>query len=315
MTTVREDAAFVLEPLGPFSLGEAARFWEGFTPAALAGLDPRGHLHMAFAVEGSWAAAGVCVRETIGKIEGRVYGNVDAQAVKGQVARILSLDVDGRAFEEVGKRDQVVAELQRRYRGLRPVCFYSTYEAAVWAVLSQRVQMRQAARVKDRMREALGETVDIHGEPMRAFPAPQVLLELTTFEGLFGNKLGHPHAVAHAALAGDLDAVQLRSLPEAAALKELQALPGIGPFSSELILLRGAGHPDYLTLVEPRFRRAVEIAYQLDHAPTDDDLRHISDKWPPYRMWVTFLLRQAVELTRRPPTPETRAARRPTENR
>ena len=65
-----------------------------------------------------------------------------------------------------------------------------------------------------------------------------------------------------------------------------QALPGIGPFSSELILLRGAGHPDYLTFVEPRFRVAVTHAYRLDHLATDDDLRRIS------AAWMTFLLRQ-----------------------
>ncbi|MBV8717477.1 MAG: DNA-3-methyladenine glycosylase 2 family protein, partial [Chloroflexi bacterium] len=71
-----------------------------------------------------------------------------------------------------------------------------------------------------------------------------------------------------------------------------RALPGIGPFGSELILLRGAGHPDYLTLVEPKFRRAVRQAYGLDHEPTDDDLWRISEPWRPYRMWQTFLLRQ-----------------------
>ena len=30
----------------------------------------------------------------------------------------------------------------------------------------------------------------------------------------------------------------------------LQRLPGIGPFSAQLILLRGAGHPDFLTFAE-----------------------------------------------------------------
>jgi DNA-3-methyladenine glycosylase II len=85
----------------------------------------------------------------------------------------------------------------------------------------------------------------------------------------------------------------LRSQPEDEALNRLRQLAGIGPFSSELILLRGAGHPDYLTLLEPRFRHAVARAYRLDHLPTDDDLRRISEPWRPYRMWVTFLLRQA----------------------
>ncbi|HEY2595844.1 MAG TPA: DNA-3-methyladenine glycosylase 2 family protein, partial [Chloroflexota bacterium] len=182
-----------------------------------------------------------------------------------------------------------------RQPGLRPVCFYSPYEAAIWAILSQRVQMRQAANLKDRLRETFGELVGIHGQPMRAFPSPEALLGVQTFPGVFASKISSLHAVARAALEGQLDAAYLRSLSDDEALRHLRSLSGIGPFSAELILLRGAGHSDYLTLLEPRFRQAVATAYRLDSLPSDDDLRHLSDRWRPYRMWVTFLLRQSSE--------------------
>jgi DNA-3-methyladenine glycosylase II len=285
---------FEIQPLGPFSLQAATRFWGGFTPAAHDGPDADGHLHMAFAVEGAWSTAGVCVREVGTSIVCDVYGDPtpDADRIKRQTARILSLDVDGRGFPDIGKVDPVAADLQRRYPGLRPVCFYSPYEAAVWAILSQRISMHQAAATKLRISETFGGLVSIHGQPMRAFPPPSALLELEHFPGLFGRKPEYLRGMARAALDGDLDGAYLRSLPDDAALAHLRDLPGIGPFSSELILLRGAGHPDYLTLVEPRFRQAVADCYGLDHQPTDTDLRRISDNWRPYRMWQTFLLRQ-----------------------
>jgi DNA-3-methyladenine glycosylase II len=254
---------------------------------------------MAFAVEGSWRTAGVCVRQDDGQLSGRVFAERedDVDSIARQTARILSLDVDGRQFGAVGQRDPVVADLQRRYPGLRPVCFYSPYEAAVWAILSQRIQMRQAAAIKARLSETLGDLVDIHGQPMRAFPGPEKLVDLQEFAGLFANKASQLRALASAALAGELDWAHLRSRPEAEALTALQRLPGVGPFSAELILLRGAGHPDELTLVEPRFRDAVTRAYQLDHSVTDDELRVISEAWRPYRTWVTFLLRQDGALS------------------
>jgi DNA-3-methyladenine glycosylase II len=297
--------SFTLEPLGPFSLEAAARFWGGFTPAGHTGLDDAGHLHMAFAQDGTWRTVGVCLRSVDGTLTADVYGPdvyggadlaADAEALRLQTARILSLNVDGRGLADVGKRDPVAAQLLARFPGLRPVCFYTPYEAAVWAVVSHRIQMRQAAVVKGRLAEAFGDNVSIHGQPMRAFPSPRTLVELTEFPGLFGRKPAHIAAIAAAALAGDLDATTLRSLPDTAALAQLQALPGIGPFSAELILLRGAGHPDYLTLLEPRFRRAVRQAYALDHDPTDTELEHISKVWRPYRMWITFLLRQQAAV-------------------
>jgi DNA-3-methyladenine glycosylase II len=284
---------FTLQPLGPFSLRAAAAFWGGFAPAAHTGLDDQGHLHMAFPVEGSWATAGVCVREVDGAIVAAVFGQgLDVETVRRQTARILSLDVDGRAFEEVGRRDPVAGELQQRYPGLRPVCFYSPYEAAAWAIISHRIHRQHAATIKTRLCEALGETVDIHGQPMRAFPAPQQLLGVAELPGLSGRKPDNLRAVAQAALAGRLDAAYLRSLPDEQALASLQELPGIGPFGAQLILLRGAGHPDYLTFVEPKFRQALGRAYGLDAEPSDADLRRVSQAWRPYRMWVTFLLRQ-----------------------
>jgi DNA-3-methyladenine glycosylase II len=286
------ETRFSLEPLGEFSLRAAARFWGGFTPAGHPDADADGHLHMAFPVEGSWANVGVCVREVDGELIGHAYGDVEVEIVQRQTARILSLDVDGRGFADVGRRDPIAAELQQRFPGLRPVCFYSAYEAATWAILSQRVRMQQAAIIKTRLLEAHGELVSIHGQSMRAFPAPQVLAGLRDFAGLFGNKVAGLRAIATAALAGDLDSAYLRSLPDAEALAQLQALPGIGPFSSQLILLRGAGHPDVLTFEEPRLRRAVTRAYGLDHDASDADLRRISEAWRPYRTWMTFLLRQ-----------------------
>jgi DNA-3-methyladenine glycosylase II len=63
-------------------------------------------------------------------------------AIRDQVARILSLDLDGSGFAAVGRADPVVAGLQRRYPGLRPVSFWSPYEAAAWAIIGQRIRIR-----------------------------------------------------------------------------------------------------------------------------------------------------------------------------
>jgi len=44
------------EVLGPWSLETSRRFWEGFTPAALAGQPAGPGLHTVFCVEGTGAA-------------------------------------------------------------------------------------------------------------------------------------------------------------------------------------------------------------------------------------------------------------------
>lgn len=293
----RGTGCFEPRPLGPYSLAASARFLEGFAPAAYEAAEA-GHLHLAFVGDGGGGeeVAGVCVREEEGGvIFGEVFGEADPGVVGRQVERILSLDVDGRGFPEVGERDPVVGRLRARYPGLRPVGFYSPYEAAAWALIGHRVPIVRAARIKARMAEELGQTVAIHGGREHAFPGPSRLAGLEGFPGLFGRKVEYLRHLGREAAAGKLDAAYLRSLPAEEALARLRDLPGVGPFSAELILLRGVGEPDHLPANEPRLGRAVAMAYGLDRPPTEQELGRISERWKPYRTWVSLHLRAMLE--------------------
>lgn len=288
--------SFRITPKGPFSLEASTRFLEGFAPAAYDGTQGLRHLHLAFPVEGSWeATAGVCVRQTDKVVSGEIFGDADREAVRRQVARILSLDVDGSEFPIVGRRDRMVGRLQRSYPGLRPVLFWSPYEAAAWAIIGHRVRILQAARIKRRMTEELGEEVDVHGQRLHGFPTPQRLASMRSFPGLFERKVEQLHAVARATLQGRLDGLQLRSRPREEVLAELKRLPGIGDFSAELILVRGAGEPDHFPLSERRLHRAMADAYGFNAIPSVENLAEIAEKWRPYRSWASVLFRTELE--------------------
>jgi DNA-3-methyladenine glycosylase II len=293
---------FTLVPRGPFSLAASIAFLEGFTPASYSGV-PDSTLELAFPVEGSWRTAGVRVRQDG---DGAVTAEIISPAepgpdlvaeVRPQVERILSLDVDGSGFPAVGERDPVVGEVQAKYPGLRPVGFWSPYEAAAWTIIGHRIRITQAAAVKARMAEQLGEPVSFGDRVVHAFPAPPRLAELDTFPGLAGRKPEWLRSVARAALDGQLDAARLRAMPPAEALADLKKLPGIGDFSAGLTLLRGAGAPDAVPGSEPRLARAVALAYGLPGPATPEQIAAISDKWRPYRTWVTLLLRTQLEYS------------------
>lgn len=288
---------FELSPFGPYSISASARFLEGFAPAHYEGGGPE-HLRFAFVADGldrGERVAGAYVYSEGEKVVVETYGGASPQAVREQVERVLSLDVDGSGFPEVGERDPVVGGLQRRYPGLRPVCFHSPYEAAAWAIIGNRIRIVQAAKVKARMAEELGEPVQIHGKTEQAFPGPSRLLNLDGFPGLSGRKIEYLSTLGHAALEGKLEASYMRSLSTTEALASLKELPGIGDFSAELILLRGAGEPDQCPTREPRLARAVAMAYGLTEGPTAEEVAEISEGWRPYRTWVALHLRTMLE--------------------
>lgn len=280
-----------LVPRGPFSLALAASF--GFGPRE-AEPDP-GQMRLAFCVDGFRECAGVVVRESDGELACEVDGAGDRNAVAGQLQRILSLDHDGEGWASVGDRDPVIGELQRRYRGLRPVLFNSPYEAAAWSIISTRYARPLAARTRARIADELGREFTLAGEDVGAFPCPERLLEVGPLPGLGAQKVERLHHVARAALEGRLDAERLRGMEPEEAMAELRELPGIGPFYAGLVVVRSLGATDLLPAEEPRARRAVAHFYGLEAAPSAKELTELAERWRPFRSWATVLLRFAWE--------------------
>jgi DNA-3-methyladenine glycosylase II len=284
---------FTIEPEGPFSLAAARDFAGGFAAGIGAHQTDDGIL-MTFPVEGWRGSAAVDVWQgSDGTIHGEVSGSDDLASVRRQAARSLSLDHDGAGWTAVGRADAVLGRLQARYPGFRPVCFYSAYEAATSFVIGQRIAMRQARVVKDRLAAGWGDRIEIGSQVAQPFPRPQRLLDVRAVSGLSEVKVGRLHDLARAALDGSLDTERLRMLPESAALGELERLPGVGPWTAQAILLRGCGVADALPLADGISRAAVAWSYGLAEPPDDETWTRIADGWRPYRMWAAVLLHMA----------------------
>ena len=286
---------FDIVPRGPFSL-EAARSFAGGFAASIGGggATPTG-IVLAFPVEG-WkgsAAAQVEQVDDVIRVRFEVTGAPDLEILRRQVERCLSLDYDGSGWPDVGKRDPVIGELQRRFNELRPVCFYSAYEAATSFVIGQRIARRQAARVKAWLGEQLGDRIELEDATYVAFPRPARLLDLVQAPGLNATKVEWLHGLARAALDGRLDTERLRSLPYEQAMDELMQLPGVGGFTAEGTLLRGCGVVDELPR-DPLSRDAAGELYGVDEVD-DSKWAEITDRWRPYRMWATVLVRVGWE--------------------
>lgn len=287
---------FELRASGPFSFRASVRFLEGFAPAAYDS-PGRADLRLAFAADETWASCGAWIvpMDDDARVIVETSGDEDPGRVRDQVARILSLDADGTGYDEMIVRDPVLRSLWTRYDGLRPVLFYSPYEAAAWTIIGNRVRITQAARIKARMAEELGQHVTVAGDSVAAFPPPERLAALETFPGLSERKITYLRALGDAATGGHLDVESLRRLSPVAARAHLKELPGIGDFGADLVMIRGAGEVDRVPAAETRFVRAVQRFYSLDDVPSDDRLTEITNGWRPFRSWVTVMLRAALE--------------------
>ncbi|MGH7910417.1 MAG: DNA-3-methyladenine glycosylase family protein [Candidatus Dormibacteraceae bacterium] len=277
---------FEITPRGPYSLAAAASF--AFGPER--GQD-EGAMRLAFAVDGGKETAAVVVhQDPSGAVHGEVWGPGDVGTVRAQVARILSLDRDGSGWAQVAQRDPVLSELQARHPGFRQVLFSSPYEAAAWSVLYGRKTLRQVRALRDRVATRYGDTYQVQGVPLAAFPAPARLLQARPEPGIAEVIVQRLHAVARFASEGRLEVERLRAMDEAVAIAELRRLPGVGEFFSELILLRAAGPMDAWRRSD-RLDACIRHYYGVD--PTEDGrFQEIGDRLRPYRSWAMVLLRR-----------------------
>jgi DNA-3-methyladenine glycosylase II len=279
-----------MTPLGPFDLANQNRY---FNPWPALPDDPRSVV-MAFPVEGWSGSAAVVLRqeEPDGDVDVDVVGS-DPDAAAAQALAAISLDVDGTPWPGLGSRTPLLGELQQQHRYLRPSMFHSPYEAAAAFVIGHRISIVQTRRIRQRLAEQAGETIEIDGVPFAAFPDPHALLELGSVDGLAAVKTERLHGVAHAALDGLLDRTRLRSVPEAQALAELRTIPGIGPFFAEAILSRGVGVPTSMPH-DPMSLTAVQRAFDLAAEPTAAEADRLTEAWQPLRMWAMVLLHVAL---------------------
>jgi DNA-3-methyladenine glycosylase II len=283
---------FTITPDGPFSLAAAAGF--GFGPHTGRPVYRDAIMKLAFTTDDFAHQADVSLNQRDdGAVTGEIESDGDIDAITRQVARILSLDHSGSDWLKVGEQDAVLGRLQREFVGLRPVLFHSPYEAAAWSIISARRHRAQGTVVRNRLAATNGRVYGEGAEAMFAFPTPAQLLEVRELQGLDDTRIERLHAVAHAALSGDLDPARLLALGSEEGLAQLTRLKGIGPMYGTLILLRSTGATDFVTGEEPRLATYLGHLYDLGGAATDAQIVTIMDGWRPFRTWSAVLARVA----------------------
>jgi DNA-3-methyladenine glycosylase II len=278
---------FVHPVSGPFALDHSENYFGGWLRAGT----ERGTIAMAFPVEGWRTSAAVVLHQPQpDTLEGEVNGaGDDAARAWVQALAVLSADCDGSGWPAVAQRDPVMGELQAKYQYLRPVLFYSPYEAAAAFLIGHRISIQQRRNISAALAERHGDAISVNGNIYHAFPRPQVLAGLTEFPGVSAEKFERLHGVAAAALEGWLDRATLRAMPPDKALARLRTLRGVGDFFAQGILLRGAGLVDAVT-DEDVTKEAVQRAYYLPRRPSHQQVVEIAENWRPYRMWGNVLL-------------------------
>ena len=116
--------------------------------------------------------------------------------------------------------------------------------------------------------------------------------------GLSWRKVGTLRDLAERLSDGRLDPEALSGLPDDELMAELTAIPGIGPWTVQGAMIIALQREDVVLPGDLALRKAVQVAYQLDHLPSQQEVLAIAEKWRPYRSLATsYLFAAAFEQT------------------
>ena len=291
-----------LSPTPPFDFAQTLAFLRDFAP--LRGEQVLGARTLTKAIMVAGQAVGVELRAA-GTIETprldytlhapAPLDNETIAAAEDRLAFLLGLDDNLRPFYAIGHTDPAFAPVIERLYGYHQLKFPTPFEAACWAILTQRTPLAIAARQKAALTARYGEMIPIDGVDHATFPeaarldaaGPEALAELV------GTARRADYLFAAAAAFATTDERWLRSAPWEEVERWLRAIKGIGAWSAIFILIRGLGRMAALPRSERRHNAIVSHRYLHGQHATDEAIARIAAPYGEWRGYWAHYLRAA----------------------
>jgi AraC family transcriptional regulator of adaptative response / DNA-3-methyladenine glycosylase II len=224
----------------------------------------------------------------------------DLPVAVSRLRRLLDADSDPGAVDELLGADPALAASVAERPGIRVPGTVDGAETLLRTVLGQQVTVAAARTAAARLVTALGDPLPVseggRAGLTRLFPSPDVIAERGD-EVLTGprRRIDTVRTVAAALAAGDLVVDAGRDPDELRA--ELEALPGVGPWTAGYVGLRVLGVTDVLLDTDLAVRRG---AAALGLPADAEGLRKRARSWRPWRSYAGMHLWRAATLTEHP---------------
>jgi 3-methyladenine DNA glycosylase/8-oxoguanine DNA glycosylase len=203
--------------------------------------------------------------------------------------RMLGLHLEPQPLQRLAHTDRRLRPTALALRGMRPPRFPSLFEAFARVVPFQQLSLDAGVAIVGRLVERFGTCLEQDGARLHAFPAAQAIAEARLDRlrqcGLSTRKAEVLRALARTIGSGELSEEALSRMSTPDALQVLTALPGIGPWSASLVLLRGLGR---LEVFPPGDVGAARGLRTLMHLRKGAALGPIIERFGRYRGYLYF---------------------------
>jgi len=198
------------------------------------------------------------------------------------------------ALAQLREADPVLARVIDAHPGFDPRAWLTdlprmdAFGALIFQVAGQQLSVQATRATLGRLRELFG------GE----LPSPEALLAAAPEDlqraGLSRRTIATLRELARQFADGRLSAAELERSSDKDIEARLTAIPGIGPWTVHGFLIIALAREDVVLPGDLALRKIIQRVYQLDHLPSQDEVRTLADRWRPYRSLATSYLFQTA---------------------
>ncbi len=203
----------------------------------------------------------------------------------------LSLDDDLKPFYSHASKDEAFKKVITKLYGLHQVKFLTPFEGAGWAVLSQRISMKAAHTIKERLVQSVGDKITIDGVDYWTFPSADQIqnLGLEKLTSILKNSRKSEYLYKVSESFAEVDEDFLRKAPIEEVKNWLLNIKGIGEWSAHLELIRGLGRMEELSGNDRMLIKCAEKVYGTKISETE--LKNIEEGYKDYKGYWEYYLR------------------------
>jgi DNA-3-methyladenine glycosylase II len=221
--------------------------------------------------------------------------------IQGIVASMFNIYDDLAPFYHAVREDPVMADLTRRFHGLKSPTTPTLFEALVDSIIEQQISLNVARSLQVRLIKKTGKRLKTGTTEYFCYPSPEALagVPVTLFRecGMTVRKGEYIRELSASIVSGDLDLDTFRGYEDTGRIiRELMEIRGIGKWTAELTIIRGIHRLDAFPADDVGLQRILSRFYRDGKKVTSEEARLIAAGWGAWQGLAAFYLDLAEYL-------------------
>ncbi len=217
------------------------------------------------------------------------------QKVAEYIREWFDLDQDLGEFYQLAGQDNVLKTLIHKYYGLRIISIPDLFEALVWAVMGQQINLTFAYTLKKRFVEQYGESLIYRGETFWLFPSFEKIATITVDDlrklQFTYRKAEYIIDIARAMRNGELSKeLLLQKMDYQQIRKSLMMIRGIGAWTADYVMMKCLHYTSSFPVADVGLHNALKNLLDLERKPTMEEIQDYAANWEGWQAYATFYL-------------------------